>query len=55
MTHETCKCGRGKVSKYDGKCGHCRTRKEQKTHQWKCYNGLYPTRDVSKKSKNIDI
>jgi hypothetical protein len=28
----TCKCGRGKASHYDGKCGHCRTRKERKIH-----------------------
>lgn len=28
----TCKCGRGKMSAYDGKCGHCRSRKEQKAH-----------------------
>ena len=26
---ETCKCGKGKVSKHDGKCGHCRTKKEK--------------------------
>ena len=24
----TCPCGKGKVSKYDGKCGHCRTKAE---------------------------
>jgi hypothetical protein len=30
---ETCRCGKGKVSAYDGKCGHCRTRKEQEAHQ----------------------
>ena len=28
----TCRCGKGKVSVYDGKCGHCRTRKEQEAH-----------------------
>lgn len=27
-----CKCGKGKVSAWDGKCGHCRTTKEQKAH-----------------------
>lgn len=26
----TCKCGRGKRSAWDGKCGHCRTRAEAK-------------------------
>lgn len=25
---KTCRCGRGKASAYDGKCGHCRTRIE---------------------------
>lgn len=29
----TCPCGRGKQSTYDGKCGHCRTKKEQQAHQ----------------------
>ena len=27
-----CKCGRGYVSAYDGKCGKCRTRKEREAH-----------------------
>lgn len=27
-----CKCGKGHVSQWDGKCGHCRTKKEQKDH-----------------------
>lgn len=26
----TCRCGRGKMSAHDGKCGHCRTKKEKK-------------------------
>lgn len=30
---KVCKCGRGAVSAYDGKCGHCRTKKERKRHQ----------------------
>lgn len=29
----TCKCGRGKVSAWDGKCGHCRTKKDQEALQ----------------------
>jgi hypothetical protein len=33
-TH-VCRCGKGYVSRYDGKCGHCRTPKEQKAHVWK--------------------
>lgn len=28
MAGKTCKCGRGKASAYDGKCGRCRTRME---------------------------
>lgn len=26
----TCKCGRGKASAYDGKCGNCRSSRERK-------------------------
>jgi hypothetical protein len=29
MKTATCRCGKGKVSAYDNKCGHCRSRKEQ--------------------------
>lgn len=29
----TCKCGRGKVSAWDGRCGHCRTKREREIHQ----------------------
>lgn len=29
---QTCKCKRGKASVYDGKCGHCRSPREQKQH-----------------------
>ena len=28
--NKVCKCGQGYVSARDGKCGHCRTRKEAK-------------------------
>lgn len=28
--NQVCSCGKGYQSKRDGKCGHCRTRKEQK-------------------------
>lgn len=30
MSQERCGCGRGIASAHDGKCGHCRTRREQK-------------------------
>lgn len=30
---KVCKCGKGYVSAYDGKCGHCRTKKERQAHQ----------------------
>lgn len=29
-----CKCGKGHVSQWDGKCGHCRTKKEQRDHEY---------------------
>lgn len=29
-----CKCGKGHVSQWDGKCGHCRTKKQQSDHQF---------------------
>lgn len=32
--NKVCQCRRGYVSRYDGKCGHCRTTKEQKAHLW---------------------
>ena len=28
----TCRCGKGKVSAYDGKCGHCRNKREKEAH-----------------------
>lgn len=30
---KVCNCGRGYQSKYDGKCGHCRTRREKAEHE----------------------
>lgn len=30
---QTCKCGRGKASAYDQKCGYCRTKNERLAHQ----------------------
>lgn len=30
---EQCKCGKGHVSQWDDKCGHCRTKKEQRDHE----------------------
>lgn len=29
-----CKCGKGYASLWDNKCGNCRTKKEQKDHQY---------------------
>lgn len=28
-----CKCNKGHVSQWDAKCGHCRTKKEQRDHE----------------------
>ena len=33
MQSRTCKCGMGKASRHDEKCGHCRSRREQKIVQ----------------------
>lgn len=33
MTSRVCRCGKGYVSAYDGKCGHCRTRRERAEHK----------------------
>lgn len=33
MTAQTCKCGRGKMSAYDEKCGNCRTKRERVAHR----------------------
>ena len=33
MTDKVCKCGKGYVSAYDGKCGHCRTKREVAEHK----------------------
>lgn len=40
-----CTCKMGIVSAYDGKCGHCRSTKEQKNHVWKPrhWDGYKPT------------
>lgn len=32
MTGIKCKCGKGHVSAWDGKCGNCRTKQEQREH-----------------------
>ena len=32
MTGIKCKCGKGYVSAWDGKCGNCRTKQEQLQH-----------------------
>lgn len=32
---KVCGCGKGYRSAYDGKCGHCRTPREQRAHVWK--------------------
>lgn len=33
MTNKQCGCGKGYKSLWDGKCGNCRTKKEQRDHQ----------------------
>lgn len=33
MVNPPCKCGRGIASRFDGKCGHCRTRREGKEYR----------------------
>lgn len=33
MTNPTCKCGRGKSSAFDNKCGNCRSSREAKVHR----------------------
>lgn len=30
--NQQCKCGKGHVSAWDGKCGNCRTKQEQHAH-----------------------
>ena len=45
-----CKYGKGHVSQWDGKCGHCRTNKEQHDHEYaltylemtRTYNNMTP-------------
>jgi isopentenyldiphosphate isomerase len=57
MTSKVCKCGRGHVSAYDGKCGHCRSTKEQKTHiRKRVYDDLGSkiSEDTAKALKEID-
>lgn len=39
--HRICSCGQGYSSAYDGKCGHCRSTKEQKTYVWKHANNKF--------------
>lgn len=35
--HKVCKCGRGYYSRFDGKCGHCRTKAERRLHEYWVY------------------
>lgn len=45
-----CKCGKGHASQWDGKCGNCRTKKEQRDHEYaltylemtRTYNNMTP-------------
>lgn len=32
--NQQCTCGKGHVSQWDNKCGHCRTKKEQRDHEY---------------------
>ena len=41
MAGKVCRCGKGYVSQYDGKCGHCRKTKEQKEYVYKHVRGYY--------------
>lgn len=41
MSRTRCKCGRGYVSQHDGKCGNCRSRKQQKQYEQDHRNGKY--------------
>jgi hypothetical protein len=36
-----CPCGNGYKSRYDGKCGKCRTTREQREHEYKLRHDLY--------------
>jgi hypothetical protein len=47
-SRKQCRCKRGLVSRYDDKCGHCRNRREQKSHWHKLRNNLYPPEVVFK-------
>lgn len=48
--NKQCNCGKGYVSQWDGKCGHCRTKKEQRDHEYaltylgmtRFYNNMTP-------------
>jgi hypothetical protein len=33
IARPTCRCGHGKASAFDGKCGHCRSRREATAHR----------------------
>lgn len=35
---QKCKCGKGYVSLWDNKCGKCRTRRQQKDHEYTLFN-----------------
>ena len=37
MSGNVCSCKRGYVSAYDGKCGHCRNKRERLAHQGMIY------------------
>ncbi len=38
---KVCPCGKGHCSQYDGKCGHCRTRKQQAQYEKDHRDGKY--------------
>lgn len=49
MAGTRCKCGKGHVSKHDGKCGNCRTKKQAREYSQAHRDGKYdPIRVVNK-------
>ncbi len=41
-----CKCGKGYISQWDGKCGHCRTKKEQRDHEYALQEMIVPVENL---------
>lgn len=41
-----CKCGKGYVSQWDDKCGKCRTKKEQRDHEYALQEMIVPIENL---------